>query len=276
MLLDATLWVVCGAGRGVGKTHLANRLCEILPDATYAKLGHGSRSPEKHPNFFQDADELWEFLQNRDTGGQHFVVEANDASLREKADIVIYIDNIPDHTDVREDADQMRRSADICVNAEGPDNPTTALEAEVADRELCDQIKEILQRQSEFLTAGRPSVRTKVWFEVGGRRTFGPGLAHLLDGVQNSGSLRAAAEAAGMSYRHAWDLIHAAEDRFGKSLLEGHSGGTGGGGSELTSAGEAMLRIFRRLNQQVARFADEKYDILYDQIMEERIDDSAR
>lgn len=275
MLLDTTLWVICGAGRRVGKTHLANRLCEVLPEAVYAKLGHGARSPEKHPNFYQDTQKLVDFLQEDAAHYDHAVCEANDPLLRKEADVVIYIGEIPGSTDVRDDVRQMRESADICVSAEGVGDASPVLEEVVDDPELVTAILGILQDQANFLTTARPCVRTKVWFEVGGRRTFGPGLAYLLDGVENTGSLRASADAAGMSYRHAWDLVHAAEQRFGKRLLEGHPGGAGGGGSELTPAGEAMLQIFRRLNEQVARFADEQYDTLYDQIMEEQTDDPA-
>jgi molybdate transport system regulatory protein len=278
MLLDETLWVICGAGRGVGKTHLADRLCEVLPGSVYAKLGHGSRSPEKHPNFFHGADALAEFLQNpadEDAQYTHAVIEANDAALRQDADVVIYIDGIPGHTDVRDDAGQMRESADICINAEGPGDARAVLGGVLGDEQLVDGIMEIVNNHSDFLSTGRFSVRTKVWFEIGGRRTFGPGLARLLDGVEQTGSLRASADAAGMSYRHAWDLVHAAEDRFGRRLLEGRPGGAGGGGSELTPAGEAMLRIFRRLNAQVARFADQQCDALYAEIMEDHTDDSA-
>ena len=46
------LWVICGAGRGVGKTTLALKLCEILPDSRYAKCGHGAKQSQKPDPFF--------------------------------------------------------------------------------------------------------------------------------------------------------------------------------------------------------------------------------
>ena len=40
VLQVTTVWVICGAERGVGKTHLGSRLCEVLPEAVYVKRGH--------------------------------------------------------------------------------------------------------------------------------------------------------------------------------------------------------------------------------------------
>ena len=37
----SVVWVICGAGRHVGKTRVATRLCGELPNSVYAKQGHG-------------------------------------------------------------------------------------------------------------------------------------------------------------------------------------------------------------------------------------------
>jgi len=111
-------------------------------------------------------------------------------------------------------------------------------------------------------TAGKCRVRTKVWFQIGPSRVFGRGLAALLEAVARRGTLRAAANDVNMSYRYAWELIRQAERRLGKALLDRRVGGARGGASALTGDGEHMLAVFNQLNEEVAAFADKRFDAL--------------
>lgn len=85
-------------------------------------------------------------------------------------------------------------------------------------------------------------------------RVFGVGLARLLESVDRLGTLRGAAAAAGMSYRHAWNLIHVAEKRLGRELVVRHPGGANGGSSVISDDGRQMLSLFRRLDNDVAAY----------------------
>ena len=60
-----------------------------------------------------------------------------------------------------------------------------------------------------------------------------------------------------MSYRHAWDDLRAAEERLGKRLVLRRAGGAGGGQSRLSAEGRRLLGAFRRVERQVADFADD-------------------
>ena len=100
------------------------------------------------------------------------------------------------------------------------------------------------------------AVRTKVWLETDGMHAFGTGLARLLEGVARTGTLREAARAAHISYRHAWDMIKTAEKHLGKELILPRPGGIGGGQSALSAKGRHLLEVFRRVNREVADFAD--------------------
>lgn len=89
-------------------------------------------------------------------------------------------------------------------------------------------------------------LKHKVWLDFQGR-AFGDGPARLLDGVQESGSLRKAAVELGMSYNKAWRILHAAEQRLGFALLDRSVGGSLGGGSQLTPRAKDLVERYRAL-----------------------------
>ncbi len=86
----------------------------------------------------------------------------------------------------------------------------------------------------------------KLWLDHRGR-AFGDGPARLLDGVEQWGSLRKAAQELGMSYNKAWRILHAAEQRLGFPLLDRSVGGSLGGGSHLTPEAQDLMKRYRAL-----------------------------
>jgi len=256
----ATVWVICGAGSGVGKTTLARRLCEVLPAAVYAKGGHGRVKPGKCENFFRRAAELKAFVAEARERHEHVVIESNAWARAGRGDVTIYIDGVSGKTRFRRDAGRLRAAADVriapgAVSAdwEGP------LREALGRGGLCDAVCGVLSAQQRHLFGARPHVRTKVWIEAAGAHVFGVGLARLLRNVARLGSLRKAAEATNMSYRRAWDLIGQAEGHLGAKLLDRHAGGRGGGQSTLLPAGERLLEVFERLTEEVGDFVEERF-----------------
>lgn len=77
-------------------------------------------------------------------------------------------------------------------------------------------------------------------------KTFviGPGLAELLHGVQDKGSLRQAAAEMNMSYSKAWTHLRRSEDTCGFSLTRRAVGGSDGGGSVLTEQAQTLLNAY--------------------------------
>jgi molybdate transport system regulatory protein len=102
-------------------------------------------------------------------------------------------------------------------------------------------------------------VKSKVWIEIDGRLCFGAGRAAILAAVKRVGSLSQAARELGMSYRHAWSVIRAAEQRLGRPLLIRKRGGRDRGGAVLTPFGEHLLARFEELNADVRSFADRRF-----------------
>ncbi|PKP53619.1 MAG: ModE family transcriptional regulator [Bacteroidetes bacterium HGW-Bacteroidetes-1] len=82
----------------------------------------------------------------------------------------------------------------------------------------------------------------------------------LLEIIDSKGTLRAAAEDAGMSYRKAWGKITSAEDILGYPLLEKHRGGKNGGNSTLTPASHKLLEAYRALQQRFDDSIEEAFN----------------
>lgn len=91
------------------------------------------------------------------------------------------------------------------------------------------------------------------------QRCFGPGIATLLQRVQQHKSLRAAAASMEMAYSKAWRIIRTAEHVFGCKLLDSTIGGNHGGGAVLTPQAERLLAAYEDYQAQVEAFAQEKF-----------------
>ncbi len=100
-------------------------------------------------------------------------------------------------------------------------------------------------------------IRSKVWLECEGHAFFGDGRLHLLDAVDKTGSINAAAKELGMSYRKAWAQLQDMEEHSPFPLLERRVGGCGGGQSQLTDKAIILLDKFRLLCAEINHSADE-------------------
>lgn len=84
-------------------------------------------------------------------------------------------------------------------------------------------------------------------------KCFGPGVARLLEAVDELHSLRSAAQSMNMAYSKAWAIVHGAEQGFGCKLLHSTIGGSGGGGAELTDEARQIMAAYEtycaRLNE---------------------------
>ena len=74
---------------------------------------------------------------------------------------------------------------------------------------------------------------------------FGDGRAHLLELIEQRGSLRRAAEELEMSYRNAWGYLRELEQAAGFKFVERVAGGGPDSGMRLTEPGKRFLRRYR-------------------------------
>ena len=88
-----------------------------------------------------------------------------------------------------------------------------------------------------------------------GTCSIGPGKIGLLEGIERSGSLSAAARQLGMSYRRAWLLLHNTNEGFQEPVVELSVGGRDGGGTQLTDFGRRLVADYRAFEAAVDQLA---------------------
>ena len=87
-------------------------------------------------------------------------------------------------------------------------------------------------------------LKLRIWLERDGRFIVSEGRAELLNKVKETGSLSKAAKEMGMSYRHAWGIIHRISQNAGGQVVHSTRGGKVGGITTLTPFGEEVLREY--------------------------------
>jgi len=91
-------------------------------------------------------------------------------------------------------------------------------------------------------------LKFKVWLEnTDGDGILGDGKFELIDQIDQLGSLKAAADKLGVSYRKAWGNVKDAEEKLGFMLVEKHRGGQHGGNSVLTTEGKKLIEAYKEL-----------------------------
>lgn len=98
----------------------------------------------------------------------------------------------------------------------------------------------------------------KIWIE-GKTKAFGEGPYMLLKKVEQLGSLNKAAQDMNMSYSKAWSIIKRAERELEIILVESYKGGTGGGGSRLTSQAKTLLTQYDEFYREAGEILTKLY-----------------
>lgn len=95
---------------------------------------------------------------------------------------------------------------------------------------------------------------------------MGPGKADLVEAIDRCGSISGAARDMGMSYKRAWDLVDTMNKCFREPLVVTATGGSRGGGAQVTAFGHLVVRRYRELvakaNHSVAAELDELMGML--------------
>lgn len=85
--------------------------------------------------------------------------------------------------------------------------------------------------------------------------TFGKGIATLMRGVEDLGSLNAAAKKIHMAYSKAWRIVKETEAGFGFNLIDRD----GARGSSLTAEGRKLLNAYEQLEAEGSEFLASRF-----------------
>jgi molybdate transport system regulatory protein len=86
----------------------------------------------------------------------------------------------------------------------------------------------------------------RFWLSKDGMSFLGAGRIELLERIEQSGSINAAAKEMKMSYKAAWERINGMNALADEPLIERKAGGKGGGGSHLTPYAHELIKTYHR------------------------------
>lgn len=100
----------------------------------------------------------------------------------------------------------------------------------------------------------RISFHYKIWLsDEDGQGILGDGKWKILKQIEEKGSIKAACDDLGWTYRRTWGNLKRIEDFFGFPLLEKHRGGSDGGMTKLTPEGRKLVQAFDRFHSTIDR-----------------------
>ncbi|WP_349934796.1 winged helix-turn-helix domain-containing protein [Acetobacter sp. A11-2] len=96
-------------------------------------------------------------------------------------------------------------------------------------------------------------VKLTLRLDADGKPALGHGKIHLLEKLEETGSISAAGRAMGMSYRRTWLLVDNLNQLFKEPLVITRPGG--GGGAFLTPTGKTVVTLYRQIEEKAAQAA---------------------
>jgi molybdate transport system regulatory protein len=94
----------------------------------------------------------------------------------------------------------------------------------------------------------------RLWLETEEGRFLGIGRLELLEHIAALGSISKAAQAMGMSYKRAWDLVSSLNAQSTTPLVATQTGGAKGGGAVVTAAGHEAILAFQLVQARFQAF----------------------
>lgn len=114
-----------------------------------------------------------------------------------------------------------------------------------------------------------PAVRIhyKIWLESAhGEGIMGDGKWRLLQSIDEKGSLSAAANSLGISYRKAWGDIKKAENLLSSVLINKYRGGASGGASTLTEYGKKWLALYKSFHCKMDKIFNKEVEVFLNKL----------
>jgi molybdate transport system regulatory protein len=101
--------------------------------------------------------------------------------------------------------------------------------------------------------------KLNLWIEKNGQVVLSLWRVKLLEAIEETGSISAAAAKMDISYRRAWHKIRESEERLGVKLVETQAGGAGGGGSRLTPVAADYIQRFHQFTSGLNSLVSQRF-----------------
>ena len=125
-----------------------------------------------------------------------------------------------------------------------------------------DQIEKVRDYIRQLRDARSLSLKTKIVLSKT-EDFFGPALYHLLQYIDETGSIQPAAKKMGMSYSKCWKLLNRAEEQMGFPFLNRYNGGRHGGNSTITEEGREFMNRYHAMLEDMKRISQNFFDIYF-------------
>lgn len=113
---------------------------------------------------------------------------------------------------------------------------------------------------SDANNLGKIEFNFKIWLSSKeGKGIMGDGKWKILKAIEKHGSLKAATEALGITYRRTWGDLKKIENDLGIKLLEKSRGGKDGGTTVLTPEGQNLVNAFDTFHNKVDDFVEKAF-----------------
>ncbi len=109
----------------------------------------------------------------------------------------------------------------------------------------------------------------KIWFAtIDGKGVLGDGKWKILKKIDEAGSLTAACEQLGITYRRTWNDLKKIEKMLGIQLLETERGGAEGGSTKLSEQGHKVVAAFDNFHKRMDFLMLEEFKILKSELVD--------
>lgn len=105
------------------------------------------------------------------------------------------------------------------------------------------------------------NLKLKIYLENDRDKFMGIGVLWLLQKVDELKSLRAAANALGISYSKAFRMVENLEDSLGMKVLERRKGGSERGGATVTDFGRAFIALYDDFQKECKALVQPRYEL---------------
>ncbi|MHB9021165.1 MAG: winged helix-turn-helix domain-containing protein [Halothiobacillus sp.] len=104
-----------------------------------------------------------------------------------------------------------------------------------------------------------PQIHARLWLIGADQKNYlGVGKVHLMELIDELGSISQAAKNLNMSYKRAWTLIEEVNQIGAQPYVTKEVGGAGGGHASLTDAGQHAIAQYRALEQEFREFVAQR------------------